>query len=338
MPFTVIPFGRFPSAIIFLLFGLCLAGSGAVGEARAQEEAVVDRIVAEVNDDIITLYELNRRTAPFIKRVEAMARPLEEERRMIYELREKVLDQMIDERLTDQEIKRYGIQVSEEAIDNTIEEMKKQTRMTDEQLRDRLKMEGLTMDEYRVQMKNQILRARLVNREVKSKIVITDEDIRSFYQKNRNRYAGEGSVHLRQIMMAVTPPAGEAEKQAMREKLDQIRREVQEGASFEALAREHSQSPLAKEGGDLGTLALNKLAPDILQALSGLEAGEVTGIVENDRSMQLFYIETLEEGKEKPLEEVSAEIETILYDEIVNQKFMNWLQGLRTRSHIKVIR
>ena len=153
----------------------------------------MDRIVAQVNDDIITLYELNRKAAPFIKRVQAMARPLDEERRMIYELREKVLNQMVDEKLTDQEIRRFNIQVSEEAIDKTIEEMKKRTLMTDQQLRDSLKKEGLTMDEYRTQMKNQILRVRLVNREVKSKIVITEEDIQAFYEENKAQYVGEGT-------------------------------------------------------------------------------------------------------------------------------------------------
>jgi len=321
-----------------LLCGLCLLLLGAASVGHAEEGVLVDRIVAEVNNDIITLYDLNRKAAPYMKRVKAMARPLEEERRMIYELREKVLDQMIDEKLTDQEIERYNIKVSEETIDNTIEEMKKRTYMTDQQLRDRLEKDGLTMDEYRTQMKNQILRVRLINREVKSKIVITDEDIRAYYEKNRQRYAGEGSVHLRQILLNVPSSAGEEEKRIMREKLAAIRQQVIDGASFEALARQYSESPLAKDGGDLGTFKMSDLAPYILNALSGLKAGQVTEIVENDRGMQLFFIETMTEGQSKPLEAVSSEIENILYDEIVNQKFMSWVKELRERSHIKIIR
>lgn len=326
------------TAAVALFIGF-LCGMLSTGAAvRAEEGVLVDRIVAEVNDDIITLYELNRKAEPFVKRVKAMARPLEEERRMVYELREKVLNQMIDEKLTDQEIERYDIKVSEEAIDNTIEEMKKRNYMTDQQLRDRLQKEGLTMDEYRTQMKNQILRMRLVNREVKSKIVITEEDIRAYYEKNRDRYAGEGRVHLRQIIMTPSAPANEAEKRTMREKMTAIRQEVIDGASFAELAREYSASPLAQEGGDLGTFKMSDLAPYILNALAGLQAGDVTEVVENDRGIQLFYIEALDEGQGKPLAEVSAEIENILYDEIVNQKFTTWLGELRERSHIKIIR
>lgn len=326
------------ATVAVALCGLWIWVVGAAVDAHSAEGVLVDRIVAQVNDDIITLYELNRKAGPYIKRVQAMARPLEEERRMIYELREKVLNQMVDEKLTDQEIERYNIRVSEEAIDNTIEEMKKQRRITDQQLRDSLQKEGLTMEEYRTQMKNQILRVRLVNREVKSKIVITDEDIRAYYEKNKAQYVGEGRVHLRQILM-VTPPGADAEaKAAIREKMVRVRQQAVDGAAFADLAREHSDSPLAKEGGDLGTFPLTDLAPQILNALAGLKAGDVTDIVDTDQGLQLFYVEALEEGQGKTLEEVSAEIENILYDEIVNQKFTTWLTDLRERSHIRIIR
>jgi peptidyl-prolyl cis-trans isomerase SurA len=267
-----------------------------------------------------------------------MARPIDEERRMIYELREKVLNQMIDETLTDQEIRRYNIQVSEEAIDNTIEEMKKRAYMTDQQLRDSLQKEGLTMTEYRERMKNQILRIRLVNREVKSKIVITDEDIRAYYNENKAKYVGEGSVHLRQIMVNIPSEADEEGKQAIRDKLSLIRQQVMAGASFEAMAREHTESPIANDGGDLGTFAMNELSPQILDALTGLKAGDVTGVLENERSMQIYYVQTMTVGGSKSLEDVSSEIENILYEEIVNLKFMSWLNELRERSHIKIVR
>lgn len=338
MCFKMIPSRYAHPVVISALCGLCLVLFWAGVDARSAEGILVDRIVAQVNDDIITLYELNRKAAPYIKRVQAMARPLDEERRMIYELRDKVLDQMVDEKLTDQEIRRFNIQVSEEAIDKTVEEMKKRTYMTDQQLRDSLKKEGLTMDEYRVQMKNQILRVRLVNREVKSKIVITEEDIRAYYEENKAQYVGEGSVHLRQIMLAVSPMTSEAEKQALREKLMLIRKQVMDGASFAALAREYSESTLAKDGGDLGTFSLTDLAPQILNAVSGLKAGDVTDILETNQGMQIFYVEGLETGDGKSLEEVSGDIENILYDQIVNQKFMTWLMDMRQRSHIKIIR
>jgi peptidyl-prolyl cis-trans isomerase SurA len=335
--------GCFHPVATAVLCGLGLVFFGAGIDARSAEGVLVDRIVAQVNDDIITLYELNRKAAPYIKRVQSMAHPLDEERRMIYELREKVLNQMVDDMLTDQEIQRFNIQVSEESIDNTVEQMKKRTYMTDQQLRESLKKEGLTMDEYRDQVKNQILRVRLVNREVKSKIVITAEDIRAYYEENKDQYVGEGLVHLHQVMMAVAPTANEEEKQALRDKLAHFRTQVTEGAPFEALAQEYAASNYGGNFGkftltDLEPRPLSDLAPQILKVLSGMKAGDVTDIMEFGQNLLVFYVESLGGGEGKKLEEVSAEIESILYDQIVNQKFMSWLTDLRERSHIKIIR
>ena len=332
------PTGSVITTLALTLAGFWLVILGGAFDAHSEEGVLVDRIVAQVNNDIITLYELNRKAAPYIKRVRSMARPLDEERRMIYELREKVLNQMVDEKLTDQEIERYNIRVSEEAIDNTIEEMKKRTFMTDQKLRESLEKEGLTMEDYRERMKNQILRVRLVNREVKSKIVITDEDIRAYYEKNRSQYVGEGRVHLRHIVMALPSMGGEEAKETVRNKMALVREKAQSGIPFDTLAREYSESPDAKDGGELGTFALGDLAPQILNTISGLKTGEISEILETGRGLQLFFIEEMAEGESKSLEEVSAEIENILYDEIVNRKFMTWLNDLRERSHIKIIR
>ncbi|MBL0714197.1 MAG: SurA N-terminal domain-containing protein, partial [Desulfosarcina sp.] len=110
---------------------LYLAGPVCAAAGLAPDRILVDRIVAEINDDIITLYELNQAAAPYIRRVRAMERSPSEERQMLYDVREKMLNQLIDQKLTDQEVRRYNITVSEAAIDNTIEEIKKRSRMTD---------------------------------------------------------------------------------------------------------------------------------------------------------------------------------------------------------------
>ncbi len=111
---------------------LCLTGPWSVAVGAAQEKVLVNRVVAEVNDDIITLYDLDQASAPYIRRVRSMGRSLAEEREMLYEVREKMLNQLIENKLTDQEVRRYNISVSEEAIDNTIEEIKKRSLMTDQ--------------------------------------------------------------------------------------------------------------------------------------------------------------------------------------------------------------
>ena len=301
--------------------------------AEAQERVLVNRIVAEVNEDIITLYELNQAAAPYLRRVRTMGRPLSEERQMLYDVREKVLNQLIEHKLTDQEVRRYNISVSEEAIDNAMEGIKKRSLMTDQQLRDSLGEENMTIDEYRQQIKNQILRSRLVNRQVKSKIVITDEDIQAVYEQNPTSYGGQKLYRLRQIV--VNPSSGEAQA---RQKMEMIQAKLDAGGDFADLAREYSDGPMAKDGGLLGEFKIDDLADQIRGALQGLKAGDHTSILKTDRGLQIFYVDDLKVSAGKSLEQAKPEIEGQLYDQIVNRKFKNWLSELRERSHIKIIR
>lgn len=304
-----------------------------VAPGVAQEQVLVNRIVAEVNDDIITLYELDLAAAPYAKRISAMGRSGDEERKMLYEVREQVLNQLIDNKLTDQEVRRYNISVSEETIDNTIEEIKKRSLITDQQLRAGLNKDGMTMDEYRDQIRTQILRTRLVNRQVKSKIVITEEDIRAVYEQNKADYGGEAMYRLRQIIVSLS--GGEAPSQ---QKMEMILVKFSEGVAFADLARQYSDGPTAADGGLLGEFKIEDLAAPIREALAGIKTGEHTSIIKTARGLQVFYIDDIKVVEGKSLEEVKPEIESKLYDKIVNRKFKSWLSELRDRSHVKTIR
>ncbi|MDJ0720440.1 MAG: SurA N-terminal domain-containing protein [Desulfobacterales bacterium] len=312
---------------------LLLATIGPAAPATGQEKVLANRIVAEVNDDIITLYELNQAAAPFVRRVRSMGRALEEERKLLYEVREQTLNQLIEAKLTDQEIRRYNITVSTEAIDNAVEEIKKRSLMTDQQLRATLQKEGMTMDDYREQVKNKILRSRLVNRQVKSKIVITDEDIRAAYEEKKAEYGGDTHVRLRQIV--VIPSEGPIEAQ---QRMQSVLLKLDEGLAFADVAREFSDGPTAADGGFLGEFKVDDLSDQIRGALKGLKTGDHTSILETGRGLQLFYVDDIRLVAGKSLEEAAPEIEDKLYDQIVNRKFADWLAELRERSHIRIIR
>ncbi|MBL0712912.1 MAG: peptidylprolyl isomerase, partial [Desulfosarcina sp.] len=188
-------------------------------------------------------------------------------------------------------------------------------------------------DEYRQQIKNQALRVRLVNRQVKSKIVITDDDIRAAYEKNKTEYGGETLYRLRQII--VLPSVGGEQDQ---QKMEMILLKLTEGAAFADLAHEYSDGPMAENGGLLGEFKLDDLATQIQSALKGLQTGEHTPIMKTERGLQIFYIDDIKILAGKSLEEATPEIEDRLYDQIVNRKFQNWLSELRERSHIRIVR
>ena len=303
------------------------AGSSLLPDAEGAE--VVDRIVAVVNDDIILLSELNQELQPYADRIKSAGYSPVKENKLIFKVRADILNKLIDQKLTDQEIKRAKIFVSEKEIDRAIERIKEANYYTDEEVRKMLAEQGLTMESYRQRIKGKILRSKLVNMEVKSKIVITQEDIRSYYKKHQDRYGGEIKYHLRNLMMKISPQAEESEKAAAKKRMMAILEKLKTGQPFDKSGT---------VGRDLGLIAFKKLSPQLQAALKGLGPGEFTPVLDTDQGYQIFFVQEVVNSPAKSLEAVSREIERELYEKIVNKKFESWLDNLRKRSLIKIIK
>jgi peptidyl-prolyl cis-trans isomerase SurA len=299
---------------------------------------IVDRIVAIVNDDIITLFELNRSLRPYADKIEELGYTPDREKQMLFKVREEILNKLIDEKIKDQEVKRFNITVDEQEVDKTIERIKESNFYTDEELREVLTADGITMEEYRERIKEQLLRSKLVNIEIKSKIVITQEDIRSYYESHSEKYGGEKKYHLRHILMAISLLATESERLKVKKNMEDVLGKLKDGEPFETMVAEYSESPLASEGGALGSFSLKALSPQLQEAVKDLKAGEFTPVLDTDQGYQIFLVEKITATPGKPIEEVSPEIERILFNEIVNKKFQSWLEELRERAHIKVVK
>lgn len=327
------PCPGYRSALLVLLAAMLILGNAQITRAK-----VVDRIVAVVNDEIILLSELNQALKPYLARIHSQSYDEADERRLLFQVREDILNKMIDERLTDQEVKRNRIMVSEAEIDQMIERIKETNYYTDEELRQALNMEGLTLESYREQLKGQVLRARLVNLQVKSKIVITDKDVRTYYEEHKDKYQGSKLVGLRNIVMKKTTTYDEEAEQAIHKRMSKVKEALDAGGDFAALARQYSESPQAAEGGYLGEFDLEPMAVNIREAIQDLKPGQFTPIIDTDLGYQIFYVEDIKQSAGKSLEEVSTEIEDKLYNEIVDRNFAKWLEDLRNRSHIKIVK
>jgi len=324
----------FYSIFIYITFSVLTLFSG---KGNLHSAELVDRIVVVVNDEIITLTELNGLLKPYIGKMDAMGQNPEKKRQVLYTLREKMLNQLINDKLTDEEVSHYEMKATEEEIDNAVERIKSANYHTDEDFRKILAAEGVTVEEYRNDLKGQILRSRVVDYEVRSKVVITKEDILLYYKANPKKYAGKKRYHLRNILMSPSSFADEETRQELLEKMKDILVQIEKGESFSYLARIYSQAQFAEEGGDLGFFNFDDLSPKIKDALKGLKTGESTAVLNTEQGFQIFYIEAIEDAPAKPLEEVSQEIEKILYTEQVNKRFEVWVEGMRAKSHIKII-
>mgnify|MGYP001083278637 CR=1 FL=1 len=321
-----------------IIYIFCFSMFGFSFAARGQSAEVVDRIVAVVNDDIITLFELNGRVEPYAEKIRKLGYSTDKEHQMLFKVREDMLNRLIYQKLQDQEVERLKIKVDESQIDQTIERIKEENFYTDEELRLTLANEGLTMEAYRGQIKEQILRTKLINFNVRSKVVITKEDITSYYNNHPDKYGGKKKYHLYNIIIKTPLFADQSEKDKMKARMDKILTELTAGKSFETMVETYSGSSLDVGGGDLGLFRLDQLSPQLQDTIKEMNAGEFTPVLNTDQGFQIFFIKEIVETSGKPLEEVSPEIEKILFNEIVEKKFQSWLEALRNQSAIKIIK
>jgi peptidyl-prolyl cis-trans isomerase SurA len=304
-----------------IVFSLMFMGAIVCGSISAE---VIDRIVAIVDNDIITLVQLNKESAPYIKNIESAGYSDEKKTIMIQDIHKKLLTALIDRSLTRQEARKYHIEVSDTEINNAVESVKRDKVLSQEEFERALEQEGLTLTEYRDNIKNQILQTRLINHAVKSKVVITESDIKQRYDANADTYAGKKKYHLRNILMD-----NEAQIKEIKKKLDTH-------MDFATLAKETSMAPNASDGGDLGLFDISNFSETIKDRISMLNKGEHTDVISTTQGFQIFYIQDIVFENGKTYAQAHDEIQNSLYQEQVAKKFKTWLESLKKKAHIDI--
>ena len=298
---------------------------------------LVDRIVAIVNDEVITLSELEAAVSPYTSQIQTAAYSPEEKQEMLFKVRRDILDRMIDRKLTEQKGKALGVSVSESEVDQRIERIKEEEFLTEEALRKALADEGYTLEEYRKRIKSQLLGIKLINREVKSKVAITEDEIRAYYEDHKSSYTGKKKYHLRTILVRVNSWENGAAKTAAQDKIETIATKLRAGVSFEDLARRYSEDITAESGGDIGWFSISELTKELRETVRWMEEGQVSPVLETEQGYQILKLEKIEGTTGKTLEEAKDEIQETIYRQMVERKYDDWLKDLRKDAYIKIV-
>ncbi|MGP0630344.1 peptidylprolyl isomerase [Nitrospina sp. 32_T5] len=293
---------------------------------------VLDRVVAKVNNEIITLSALDERARVDMARYSGMgveALPPFEQVRL------QTLEQMIDEILMIGVAERLNMIVEESQMQSALDDIRARGNLTEEQLAEMLEQEGRTMEEYKKRIREQILLSRVINLEVRSRIKISKEEIAEYYDAHRKDFWTTPKVHARHILFILDNSLTQDEVELKKKKARMALEEIQSGREFVDVAKEYSEDVTASNGGDLGVLEKGKMISEFEDAAFSLKSGQVSNIITSPYGLHIIKVEEILHGAPVPMEDVEGRIEAQLKHERFESVFKEYIEDLRARSFIE---
>jgi len=303
--------------------------------------ALVDKVVAVVNDEVITLSEVEEEVSRLYQSL-AKDNPEAITPSAMGEMREQTIDALIDRRLINQRAKATNTTVSDEELTTAIESTRTRMGLDPAEFRKKMELSGMTEDTLKKQLRDQILQSKLVSADVRAKTVVTEEMVRAYYDEHHAARPEKGSLYLLQMGFSWNAEkqddaATQKNKEDARERAEKARALVEKGQDFKEIAKKFSDLPSAVDGGDLGVLHLDDMAQATRAAIASLKPGETSKIVETSGSYQFFKVIAEEDQKSDnaAFEKAKEDIREKLYQEKLKAAFAEWVKNLRESAYIQ---
>ncbi len=297
------------------------------GVCRAQTQAkIVDRILAQVGDEIITLSELNREMAPYRQELEAKYSG-EELEQALKKTEKQVLDGLVQEKLLYQKAMELGFSADiEKDVSAAIQRIiKENPQLKDtEGLEAELERQGQTLKDLREYYRRKIIVDGLIDYFVRSRITLLTPEIEKYYKDHIADFSSPEEVTLSEIQIDI-----KGDSKAAGDRANDLYTRLQQGESFPTLASQYSNGVTASKGGSTGTYLISSLNADAVKAIANLKDGEVSKPLREKDSYMIYHIDSRKLPVVRPLEEVKNYIK----DQLFNQKYYPELE--RYVSQIK---
>jgi peptidyl-prolyl cis-trans isomerase SurA len=311
-----------------------------IASSALAQTKTIDEIIAWVNSDIILKSEYETRKAQ-IRNDLSEAPPrgrglqgaqLEQE---YNEAQRTLLRDLIDETLLLQQAKEMGLNADLELV-KTREQLRQERHLASmEDLDKAIQAQGYSVDEFNQNIKTRYLTSQVLQREVYGRVVITNDEIKKYYDANVKNFDRPAGTRVREISV-YTENRGPAEIESQRKKIEEALAAVKKGDNFAEVAAKYSESQNAQEGGDLGFFEKGQLAGPLEDVVSKLEKGQVSDIIKLSDGFMILKVEDKHEGGILPLEFAQKEIQDILFRQGVQPKIRDFLTKLRGDGFIRV--
>ena len=330
------PSNKILYASLFCFFASFLAGTLAFAHSgHTHEEKLrisLPDVVAKVNGQDIHDDDILRELKKTLKNYKDRGIPLTAEEEKI--TAKKLIENEIERALLLQKGNEINALVSDEALDKKLRKVKSSFK-SDSIFEHELKNRKLTLDQYKKELKIDLLMQQVIDREIEPNIKVSEKDIQSFYEKNKDKFITEKKVRASVILIKAKQGDTKAEKPA-RQKIESILEDIKNGSSFSEMATKYSQDSLAPKGGDLGYFAKNQIFGAFSERAFNMKLNEVSPVFKTGLGLHLLKLTDLKEGKKMPLDKTKTRIEKILRKNKVGNATRNYVEKLKQKSKIKM--
>ncbi len=309
-----------------------LASLGVASLAWAE---MVDRVAAVVNKDVIALSEVETRAAPDLQRIrtEPEAKKRNE---MRVDVMKRALDALIGEKLMEAQLRELNIDVSDSEVELGIEDVKKQNNIEGDQFEKLLMNEGYTMTSYKAFMKKHLARLKLINLKVRSKVKVSDEDVKAEYAKISKMESEDAEVHARHLLVQVAAKATAEQIEAARVKAVGLAAEARKpGVDFAELAKKKSEGPSAADGGDLGFFRRGVMVPEFERAAFTLEVGGISDPIRTKFGWHVIKVEERRAVAAKSFDEVKDQLRNHMLQQQLEKYTDQYVAELRAQAVVE---
>lgn len=285
---------------------------------------VMDRIIAIVNDDIITLKEAEKHV-----RVEKEGKFVSiNEYLTNLRLQEKI-DLLIDDVLIQQQAKRLKIDIEEKEVEAIIENIKKQYLINDAELRQKLKEDNISYEDFKMGLRNNLLKNRLLNRVISPEVNVNEQDLRQYYDKHKEEFINE-EYRLQQIFVSGQQPDGS-------KRISEAYKLLQEGRTFETVVKDYSDDKKSAEtGGDIGFAKKVDLIPQLREVAGLLAIGAYSSIITTPYGFHILKLSEKKKGETMTFEMAKDIINEKIIQEESEKRYKDYIAKLRKSSYIEV--
>ena len=332
----ILPSNKIISIILFYFFisasvvTFAIAHSGHTHEEKLRIS--IPDVVAKVNDQDILSNDILKNLRKTLKKFKDRGIPLSIEEEKI--TAKKLIADQIGQALLLQKGKELGAKITESIIAKQIKKIKSSYK-SDAIFEHELKNQKLTFEQFKKDLKVDLVMQHVIDQEIKPNIKINEKEIKSFYEKNKGNFITEKKARASVILIKANQGDTKAEKSA-RQKIKSILENIKNGSSFSEMAIKHSEDSLASKGGDLGYFAKNQIFGAFSERAFNMEVNEVSPIFKTGLGLHLLKLTDVKKGKTMALDNAKTRIENIIRNKKVGNATRNYVESLKQKSKIKM--